>query len=66
MQLGSMKIDCNEVEGGLYRSPRQIESLTQCCGGIHGFSDCRSRSYDLMELDFRGSHLSSCWGATTR
>ena len=60
------KFDYREAYGGWYRSPRRIESLTWCYGEIHGFSDCRSRSYDRMELDFRGSHLSRYWGATTR
>ena len=60
------KIDCREVSGGWCRSPRRIESLRWCYGEIRDFSDCRSRSYDQMELDFRGSHLSRYWGAIAR
>ena len=60
------KIDRREVSGGWYHSPRRIESLRWCYGGIHGFSDCHSRSYGRMELDFRGSHLSRYWGAIGR
>ena len=60
------KIDCREVWGGWCRSLRRIESRTWCYGGIHGFSGYHSRSYDQMELDFRGSHLSRYWGAATR
>jgi hypothetical protein len=64
VRLGSMKIGGNVVYGGWCRSPRR--SLRLCYGGIHGFSGCHSRSYDRMELDFRGSHLSRYWGARTR
>ena len=61
-----MKIDCSEVYGGWYRSQRRIENLKSCFGGTHGFVGCRSHSYGQMELDFRGSHSSGCWGAATR
>ena len=60
------KIGRGKVCAGWYRSPLQIESLTWCYGGIHGFSGCHSRSYDQMEPGFRGSRLSRYWGAKTR
>ena len=64
--LDSMKIDCSEVYGGWCRSPRRIGSPRWCYGVTHGFSGSHSRSYDRMELGFRGSRLSRCWGARTR